>query len=258
MSFLFDLDLRARRRDRAARMGVELFLFERAFGDCLERLEIIGRRWESAFLLGCPDPAWKNWLGAVAETVTVADPSPVFARAANGAVIVEDDWEPNGQGFDLIVAIGTLDSVNDLPKALKALTLALQPGGLFIGALSGGNTLPLLRSAMAAADRLSGKATPHIHPRVEASALAPLLQQAGLARPVVDVDRVSVSYPSLRRLVADLRAMGTTNLLDQRSRHYFGKAALAEAEAGFAQSGKDGCLTETFEILHFAAWKPER
>ena len=258
MSKLFDYGLRACRRDRAARVGPELFLLERAFADCLERLEIIGSRRESALLLGCPDPGWKNRLGAVAATVAVADPGPAFARAADGAVIVEDSWDaPDGE-YDLIVAIGTLDTVNDLPKAFRALAYALQPGGMLIGALSGGDTLPLLRSAMAATDRVAGQAAPHVHPRIEASALAPLLQQAGLARPVVDVDRISVRYTSLRRLVADLRAMGATNLLDQRSKLYLGKAALAEAEADFARSASDGRSAETFEILHFAAWKPER
>ncbi|MEO7603149.1 MAG: methyltransferase domain-containing protein [Sphingomicrobium sp.] len=258
MSILFDHVLRARRRDRAARVGPELFLLERAFADCLERLAIIGTPWKSAFLLGCPDPEWKNRLGTVAGAVAVADPGPAFARAADGATMIEDEWTPPDRQYDLILAMGTLDTVNDLPKALRALASGLQPGGLIIGALSGGDTLPLLRSAMAAADRIAGQAAPHVHPRVEASALAPLLQQAGLVRPVVDVDRVSVSYTSLRRLIADLRAMGATNLLDQRSRHYLGKAALAEAGADFASSASDGRSTETFEVLHFAAWKPER
>ncbi len=258
MSILFDYDLRACRRDRAARVGAELFLLERAFADCLERLEIIGTRWKSAFLLGCPDPEWKIRLGVVAATVAVADPGPAFTHAAGGTTITEDEWNPPDGQYELIVAIGTLDTVNDLPKALGALASALQPGGLFIGALSGGDTLPLLRSAMAAADRAGGLATPHIHPRVEASALAPLLQQAGLVRPVVDVDRISVSYTALRSLVADLRAMGATNLLDQRSRHYLGKDAFSAAEADFARSASDGRSTETFEILHFAAWKPDR
>ena len=258
MSKLFDYDLRARRRDRAARVGPELFLLERTFADCLERIEIIGTRWKSAFLLGCPDPEWKNRLGAVAVTIAVADPGPAFGRAAGGAILVEDEWDPPEGRYDLIVAIGTLDSVNDLPKALRSLASSLRPGGLLIGALSGGDTLPLLRSAMAAADRITGQAAPHVHPRIEASALAPLLQQAGLARPVVDVDRVSVRYLSLRRLVGDLRAMGATNLLDQRSKHYLGKSALAQAEADFARSASDDRSTETFEILHFAAWKPDR
>ncbi len=258
MSPLFDPTLRAARRDRAARVGPELFLLERAFADCIERLEIIGMRWKTALLIGCPDPGWKDRLGAVADSVEVAEPGPVFAAATGGEVIVEDAWPPPHNRFDLILAVGTLDTVNGLPEALRALGSALEPGGLLIGAMSGGETLPRLRSATAAADRVSGRAAPRVHPRIEASALAPLLEQAGLTRPVVDVDRVPVSYTSLRRLVADLRAMAATNILLQRSRDYVGRVALAAAEADFQSGAQDGRSTETFEILHFAAWKPGR
>lgn len=255
MSQLFDLLTRARRRDRAARSGAELFLLERACGDCLERLEIMAAGWDRALLLGCPDTGWKARLEAFAETVDVADPGPAFAASAGGELVIEDHWAAPADRFDLILAVGTLDTVNELPRALRSLALALRPGGLLIGAMSGGDTLPLLRSVMAAADRVTGRAAAHVHPRIEAAALAPLLEQAGLTRPVVDVDRVPVRYPSLRRLVGDLRAMAATNVLVQRPRHFLGKAGLAAAEAEFTSAAVDGRALETFEILHFAAWK---
>ena len=258
MSRLFDPLLRARRRDRAARTGPELFLLERAFADCLERLEIMTMRWERALLLGCPDPIWKARLGDLANAVDAADPGPAFAVAAEGALIVEDHWEAPPETYGLILTIGTLDTVNELPGALRALASALRPGGLLIGAMSGGDTLPLLRSAMAAADRVTGEAAAHVHPRIEASALAPLLEQAGLVRPVVDVDRITVTYRSLARLVADLRAMAATNVLVQRPRRLLGRAPLAAAEACFAKASVEGRSAETFEILHFAAWKTGR
>jgi len=258
MSQLFDPLLRATRRDRAARQGAELFLLERAFADCLERLEIMALRWHRALLLGCPDPGWKARLGKLAEPVGVAEPGPAFAAAADGRLIIEDQWTVPESAYSLILAVGTLDTVDDLPGALRSLASGLQPGGLLIGAMSGGDTLPLLRSAMAAADRVTGQAAAHVHPRIEASQLAPLLEQAGLARPVVDVDRVSVSYTSLRRLVDDLRAMAATNILVQRSRKYLGKAGLSAAEAEFERAAVAGRSAETFEILHFAAWKPGR
>jgi hypothetical protein len=106
---------------------------------------------------------------------------------------------------------------------------------------------------MRAADAVSGVAAAHVHPRIEASALSPLLSDAGFVRPVVDVERVQVSYPSLDRLVADLRAMGATNILKGRS----GPLTRVQRDAAsrlFAAAGTDGKTTETFEILHFAAW----
>ena len=114
----------------------------------------------------------------------------------------------------------------------------------------------MVRGAMRAADQAAGTATAHVHPRVEASALAGLLTAAGFAIPVVDVDRVQVGYSSLGRLVRDLRAMGGTNILTKRSRQPLGRAAVAAAAQAFAAAGDRDRTTEVFEILHFAGWKP--
>jgi len=245
--------MRAVRRDRAARTGPELFLHERAFDDCLERIAVMQRRFDRALLVGCPDASWPDRLGAFTDIVAVRDPGALFARSAHGQVIIEDAWEPTEGAFDLVVAIGTLDTVNDLALALHLVRHGMTSGGLFIGAISGGDTLPQLRAAMRAADSATRTAAPHVHPRVEASALAPLLSEAGFANPVVDVDRVAVSYRSLDRLVTDLRAMAGTNILTARPR-FIGKAARDAAVEAFAKAADGMRTTETFEILHFAGW----
>ena len=169
--------------------------------------------------------------------------------------LIEDAWEPPARGYDLVLSIGTLDTVNDLPLALRLIHFAMAPDALFIGALSGGETLPQLRAAMRAADSVSGFAAPRVHPRIEPSALSPLLADAGFVRPVVDVDRVDVSYPTLQRLVTDLRAMGATNILTGRGPS-LGRSARDAAARAFADAGQSGRTIETFELLHFAAWTP--
>lgn len=247
------MKLRAIRRDRAARGGTELFLLDRAFADCLERIALVERQFERALLIGCPDPNWRARLCEMALDVEVRDPGPRFAAAAAGRPIVEDRWKPEARANDLIVAVGTLDTVNDLPLALRLIGHAMRPGALFIGAMSGGETLPRLRAATRAADAAAGAATPHVHPRIEAAALAPLLSQAGFVDPVVDVERVNVSYRSFDRLVADLRAMAATNLLAARPR-FVSRAAREAARRHFADAGDGERTTETFEILHFAGW----
>jgi hypothetical protein len=252
---LFDMNLRARRRDRAARGGPELFLHERAFADCLDRIALQRRRFTQALLIGCPDPLWPDRLRELADQVTVLDPGPQFAAAASGRAIVEDEWPAPACAHDLVLALGTLDTVNDLPLALRLIHHSMNGEGMLIGALSGGDTLPQLRRAMRAADALAGAAAPHVHPRIEPSALAPLLADAGLVNPVVDVDRVPVSYSSLGRLVADLRAMGATNVLRGRPR-FIGQEARDAAEQAFGDAGDGFRTLETFEILHFAAWTP--
>jgi hypothetical protein len=251
---LFDMELRVLRRDRAARIGPELFLHERAFADCLERIGLLQRRFDHALLIGCPDPQWPERLRAVAEEVTLRDPGSLYSAAAGGQPIIEDFWESPLCVHDLVLALGTLDTVNDLPLALRLIRHAMCGDALLIGALSGGDTLPQLRSAMRSADAVAGAAAPHVHPRIEASALAPLLAETGFTDPVVDIDRVVVSYPSLERLVGDLRAMGATNVLKGRPR-FITRAARSAAARAF-QAAEGSRTVETFEILHFAAWTP--
>jgi hypothetical protein len=253
MAELFDIQARAIRRDRAARAGPELFLLERAFADCLERLTLVERRFQRALLIGCPDPAWRVKLATVSQEVDALDPGPIFAERAGAGMIIEDAWEPPAASYDLVVAIGTLDSVNELPLALRLIRHGMRGNGLLLGAVLGADSLPQLRNAMRAADSVLGIAAPHVHPRIEASALAPLLEQAGFVHPVVDIDRVPVSYGSLERLIDDLRRMGGTNVLSSRPR-FIGRAGLRAAQSAFSSAANNGRTIETFEIVHFAAW----
>lgn len=231
-----------------------MFLHQRVFEDIMDRLTLMRRSFTSALLVGCPDPSWEIRLRQFAPKVDRVDPGPLFAAAADGGCIVEDRWTPSPGSYDLCVAIGTLDSVNDLPRALLTLRLALMEGGLLLGAMSGGETLPQLRAAMRAADESSGHASPHVHPRIEPAALGALLANGGFEQPVVDVDRVRVSYRTLNHLTADLRKMAATNVLAQRSRTPLSRAASAAASAAFAALGNGRSTVETFEILHFAGW----
>lgn len=253
----FDRQQRSLRRDRAARTGPELFLVERAFQDCLDRIGLAGRVFERALLIGCFDGSWPRRLEQWANRVDVREPAEALALGAGGTVIVEDEWEPPAEAYDLVLAVGTLDTVGNLPLALQLIRQAMTADSLLLGAMSGGHTLPTLRSSLRAADMVSGAAAPHVHPRVEASALAPLLQQAAFIDPVVDVDRIPVAYSSLDRLVADLRAMGATNVLTDRPR-FMSKAARSAAREAFASAGYDGRTVETFEVLYFAAWTPKQ
>ena len=256
MTALFDLHLRAMRRDRAARLGGEPFLYQRALGDCIERLALIPRRFERALLIGCLDPAGAQQLGARVGSLDVRDPSALLAQAAGGTQLTEEEWSLEPGAYDLIVALGTLDTVNALTLVLRALCAALRPDAFLLGAMSGGDTLPRLRAALRAADTLEGAAQPHVHPRIAAAALAPLLADAGFVRPVVDIDRVRVSYAAFRRLIGDLRAMGATNVLTQRPRRGISRRGLAAATAHFAEAGDGQRTIEIFELLHFAGWSP--
>jgi hypothetical protein len=105
---------------------------------------------------------------------------------------------------------------------------------------------------MLAAD--GDRPAPRIHPQVDVRAGGQLLQRTGFADPVVDSRTLDVSFRSLDGLVADLRAMGLSNVL-ARSGPPLGKAARERARDAFAAAGSDGRTTERFEILTLSGWR---
>lgn len=250
---LFDRKLRALRRDRAARIGSDPFLLNRAFEDCLDRLRDISRSFGRALLLGCPSAEWPRRLRAISNEVDVIDPGSLFAERAGGSQAEEDRYDFGEKQYDLCLAIGTLDTVNDVPLALQLIDRSLRPDALLIGAIAGGNSLPALRASLIEAGRSTGKVVARTHPRIEPAMLAQLLNAAGFTMPVIDVDRVRLRYEKLDNLVQDLRSMAATCILSERP------PALSTAEAlqvrmAFSALGHEGRTEEIVEILHFLAW----
>lgn len=250
----FNRRLRALRRDRAARTGPELFLLNRAFDDCLDRLADIARPFSNALLLGCPSPEWPARLAGIAEQVEVADPGELFAQQAGGQQADEDRHDFGEERYDLCLAVGTLDTVNELPFALHLLRRALRPGGLLIGAIAGGDSLGTLRAALIEAERAQGRIVARTHPRIAPSSLAQLLTAAGFAMPVVDIDRVRLRYRDLYALVRDLRGMAATSVLSE-PRLPLSKTVAKRADDAFQALARDGRTEEFIEILHFLGWK---
>ena len=250
---LFDRQLRVLRRDRAARIGLDPFLFDRAFHDCVDRLRDIRRPFGRALLLGCPSDKWPERLAALAERVDVADPGTLMAGRAGGTRVDEDRHDFGLELYDLCVAIGTLDTVNDLPMALQLLRRSLRPDSPIIGAIAGGDCLPALRASLIEAGRAEGKVVMRVHPRIEPASLAQLLLGAGFSMPVVDVDRVRLRYSTLDALVHDLRAMAATSILAERPPQLT-RRALDGARLAFHAQASAGRTEETIEILHFIGW----
>lgn len=237
------------------RQGVETFLFDRAFEDCLDRLTEIKKSFGSVLLAGCPNPDWPRLVGRIASEVTVLDPGPLMAKRSGGLCADLESMPFEADRFDLCLCIGLFDTANDLPLAAAGVRRILKSDGLLMGAIAGGHSLPRLRSAMLATDRIAGQATPHVHPRIEATGLAQLLTASGFSMPVVDVDRVELAYRSFDALVADLRSMGATNVLNARSRRPIGRSGVAAARDSFL--GGQLKVIEQLEILHFAAWNSD-
>ncbi|HEY0413678.1 MAG TPA: methyltransferase domain-containing protein [Allosphingosinicella sp.] len=254
----FDRRLRRLRRDRAAASGGEAdYLLRRAADELVERLDLVSRPFARALDLGCGGGYLTRRIEERGIEMVSADPGFAFARAAGG-VQADEDRLPFADGaFDLVVSVGLLDSVNDLPGALLLARRALRPDGLFLAACAGAGSLPRLRAAMLAADAVQGGAAPRIHPQIDVRAAGDLLARAGFALPVADAETVEVRFSSFGRLVADLRGMGATNALAARSKRPLGRAALAAAIAEWELGREaDGKVTERFEILHLLGWAP--
>lgn len=235
-------------------MGPELFLYERALEDCLDRLGDIARQFERCLLIGCPSPDWPRRLTPFVGDIDVVDPGKLFAAEAGGTQAEEDRFDFGESEYDLAVAVGTLDSVNNLPLALKLIHRALRSDSPLIGAMAGGNNLPALRNSMIEAGRAVGRVVGRTHPRIEASSLAGLLSAAGFSMPVVDVDRVTLRYAGLLPLIQDLRAMGATSALAERPPSLT-KGEFGVASSIFDQMGRDGRTEEQVELLHFIGWR---
>lgn len=220
-------------------------------------MELVKRTFRDALDLGCGGGYLAERLRARGLSVTCLDAGARFAEAADGTQADEDLLPFPPASFDLVMSVGVLDSVNDLPGALALIRRALRPDGLFLGAFAGAGSLPALRAAMMAADEAAGVASPHIHPQIDLRAAGDLLSRAGFALPVADSQKVPVRFPHLMRLVTDLRAMGATNILASRARRPVLRAGLMAAMAGFAdRADTDGKTTETFEIIYLSGWAP--
>jgi hypothetical protein len=241
---LFDDRARRARRARALKREPRPFLAERVVDEWIERLTPIRRRFGRVLVTGVPHGLHAA-LEQVGEQVRFGDSIDVLADELEGS-------------FDLILVMGELDSRDELPLLLRIVGSRLCDGGLLVGALPGAQTLPVLRSALHAADREGDAFAARSHPRIEPGAFAGLLSEAGFADAVVDIDRVTLRYRSLDRLVADLRDHGATNALMARPRTGMGKRRFEAARSAFAAAGGGTATPEQIEILHFAGWAVHR
>jgi len=160
---------------------------------------------------------------------------------------------------DLVVHAMALHWANDPVGQLVQCRRALQPDGLFLGLLPGGQTLHELRAALAEAEaEVTGGLSPRVLPMGEIRDLGALLQRAGFALPVADSFTKTVLYRDALHLMADLRAMGEANALAARLRHPTRRAVLLRAAGIYAErfGRPDGRIPATFEIICLTGWAP--
>jgi SAM-dependent methyltransferase len=259
---LFDRELIEARRQRARRIGPATFLLDRVAEDFADRLRLVLRRFACAVDLGTPSPAVRAALAGNDAIGTVIAVAPAFDGDDRTSLWIVADLEAlpfAAESLDLVVSAFALQTVDDLPGALIQIRRALKPDGLFLAALLGGDTLTELRESFAVAEsELTGGVSPRVAPFADLRDMGALLQRAGFALPVTDVDRVVVRYSSPLALMADLRRMGATNPLVDRRRVPLRRNVLARLIEVYAErfSDPDGKVRASFDIVWLSGWAP--
>ncbi|MEC3910445.1 methyltransferase domain-containing protein [Sphingobium sp. CR2-8] len=253
---IFDRARRARHRDRMLPAFADHdFLYRAMLDELLDRLGDVQRDLPEALVIGCPDGSAKAALEAMGKRVACADPGFLAARAAHGVQADEDALPFADDSFDLVIACGTLDSVNDLPGALILMRRVLRPDGLMLAAFTGAGSLPRLKSALLAAE--GDRPGQHVHPQVDVRSAGDLLSRAGFAMPVADGETLTIRYGDIMRLMHDLRGMGAGNVLDTRA-PALTRAVLMRAASHFADAADpDGRTAEQMALVYLSGWKPD-
>ncbi|UWU96190.1 class I SAM-dependent methyltransferase [Bradyrhizobium sp. CB1015] len=245
---LFDRGLLHARQRRAQAQGAVSFLLDRVAEDMSDRLAAVMREFHA------PVDLWTPGKGLEALRTRLPSIEHIALDAAGAEKL---PFAP--ESLDLVVSALALQFVNDLPGVLAQVRRALKPDGLLLAAMIGGDSLTELRQAFAAAEaECEGGVSPRVAPFSDLRDIGALLQRAGFALPVTDVDRVVVRYGNAFALMQDLRRMGAANVLIERRRTPSRRATLLRMAEIYAErfADADGRIRATFDIVWLSGWAP--
>lgn len=261
---LFDRRAWRAHRDRAARSpGRVDFLHAEIAERLLDRLDLVNREFRQVLDLGSRDGTLARAVAARRGAARVVSAEPAVEFVAGGAgprVVCDPELVAfRDASFDLVASNLVLHWVADLPGALVQLRRVLEPDGLLLAAMLGGQTLVELRTALFEAELAEEDGvSPRVSPMAELRDAAGLLQRAGFALPVADSEILTVTYPDMLALMRDLRGMGETNALAGRRRAGLRRATLARAALIYAErfGDSEGRIRASFEVLFLCGWAP--
>jgi SAM-dependent methyltransferase len=245
---LFDRALLHARQRRARAQGAVTFLLDRVAEDMSDRLAAVMREFHA------PADLWSPGEGLAELRKRLPSIERITLDAAGHEKL---PFAP--ESLDLVVSALALQFVNDLPGVLAQVRRALKPDGLLLAAMIGGDSLTELRQAFAAAEaECEGGVSPRVAPFADLRDIGALLQRAGFALPVTDVDRVVVRYANAFALMQDLRRMGAANVLIERRRTPSRRATLLRMAEIYAErfADADGRIRATFDIIWLSGWAP--
>lgn len=256
-------------RDRAAPHFDDYSFLKQAVSErIMDRIDTIKRDLPLVLDVGCHTGALIEMLLASPKigAVKAFDPSPKMAALAHqrtGAEVAVSDFDQvpfEGVQFDAIFSAFALHWSNDLPGCLIQLRQRLKPDGVLVVALAGGETLNALRNSLATAEsEVSGGMSPRVLPMGDIRDMGGLIGRAGLTMPVADSDTITVTYPNLFKLMADLRGMGESNAMTGRVNRATSKTVFMRASELYQSQygGDDGRISVSFEIVTLTGWAPD-
>jgi len=150
---------------------------------------------------------------------------------------------------DLIYSNLMLQWCDDIDAVFAEVRRVLKPHGLLTFSTLGPDTLRELRSAWAAVD-----GHVHVNRFLDMHDIGDALVRAGLAEPVLDVERYTLTYDDTLALMRDLKAIGAHNVTAGRPSGLTGRGRLAGMSAAYEASRRDGKLPATFEVVFGQAW----
>ena len=264
MENILDLDLSIARKKRllAGTQPIATFLMERAAEELGERLTTVERRFAEWAAIHCltPHAALAMRDSGRAGDVMRIEPDPVFLEGGAGFVSDGEHLPLEPESLDLAVSLLALHEINDLPGALIQIRRALRPDGLFLAAFAGAGTLEELRHCLLVAEtEITGGASPRVLPFADVRAAGALLQRAGFALPVADIETITVRYSDMFALLRDLRQMGATNTLFGRLKRPTRRQVFLRAADLYAErfADPDGRLRATFSLIWLSGWAPD-
>lgn len=262
---LFDRASVRLHRDRAAHIDwpTYSFLFEEVANRLAERLLDITSPFETALDLGCRGGEFSKKLVEMKRVKQLVKADLSYAMLAEtklNAVVADEEFLPfKARSFDLVGSVLGLHWTNDLPGALAQIAKILRPNGLFLGALFGVGSLQELKGCLSEAEsEIKGGVSPRISPFTEVRDAGALLQRAGFALPVTDMDMITLKYPDPFSLMRELRGLGESNALVSRQKTFTGRKILIRAAELYTQqfADEDGRIPASFQIIYMAGWSP--
>lgn len=252
---IFNRQRRRLVRDRAyTRAGGRDLLNQLMADEILERLALVTRKFSRCLIIGLAAEQIRDALTAQNISAVIADASAILPTVTGGVRCDEDRLPFADHSFDLVINMGSLDTVNDLPGALTLTRRILMPDGLFLGCFFGAESLSLTKSVLLAAE--GDRVTPHIHPQIDVRTIGDLLTRAGLALPVADSDSLKLRYRCINDLVRDIRDLGGSNILNIKSppmdRNIYQQLSRLFQE----RADTDGRISEKLELIHLSGWSP--